>query len=764
MRDREIILAKTAGFCFGVDRAVKLCDGLLDEGKKVATLGPIIHNRSVTERLEKRGVIAVNAPEETPEDYILVIRSHGVPKAVYERCAELGLTVADATCPFVSKIHNIVSEYSEKGYEIIIAGDKNHPEVEGIAGFCGGKAHIYANHTELCELLERENLTNNAIMAAQTTFNLTEYEKCAEYIKKIYTNVLIFDTICNATRERQEEAEKLAEKCDICVVIGGHNSSNTEKLCDVCRRHATTFLIEDKEALTTEMLSGAGRIGVTAGASTPSPLIEEVLSKMSDIIKDEDFNFEQALEDSFKLVHRGQRVEGVVTAVHPNEVEVDIGTKHTGFIPADELSDDASLSPNEVVKVGDKLNLLVTKVQDLEGIVTLSKKRVDSEKGLEEITKGVDEGTVFDAYITEAVNKGLVAIVKGVRIFIPASQATLKRGEPYEQLVRSHQKIKILEVNEERRRAIGSIRAVLDIENEKKRDEFWSTVEVGAKYTGAVKSITSYGAFVDLGGVDGMVHISELSWGRLKSPNDVLKIGDVIEVYVKDIDAEKKKISLGYRKEADNPWKAIQEFKIGQEIEAPVVSLTKFGAFVRILPGIDGLVHISEMSGEKVTDPAEVVKVGDTVKVRLIGVDLEKKRVSLSMRPEGEEPTDKDKREKAFDETIDAAGKLVKDAAIAIAEVSDTVVEKAKKTAKKVEPKVEALGDDIAETAKDLAKKAVPAVKELGNNIAETAKDIAEKAVPAAKELGEKISDTAKDVIEAVKDKLDGDDDEEKKD
>ncbi|NLC79009.1 MAG: 4-hydroxy-3-methylbut-2-enyl diphosphate reductase, partial [Ruminococcaceae bacterium] len=478
MREGEIMLAKTAGVCFGGDRAVKLCDGLLDEGKKVATLGPIIHNRSVIERLQERGAVVVNAPEETPAGYTLVIRSHGVAKDVYERCERLGIEIADATCPFVSKIHKIAGEYSDKGYDILIAGDKDHPEVEGIAGFCGGRAYIYADLEGLKELCGLKNLTENAIMAAQTTFNLTEYKKCCEYIKKIYTNVLIFDTICNATRDRQEEAEKLAEKCDICVVIGGQNSSNTKKLCDVCERHAKTYLIEDKDGLTGGMLDGAKCIGVTAGASTPSPLIEEVLTKMSEIIKDEDFNFEQALEDSFKLVHRGQRVEGVVTAVHPNEVEVDIGTKHTGFIPADELSDDASASPEEIVKVGDKLNLLVTKVQDLEGIVTLSKKRVDSEKGLEEISKGVDEGTVFDAYITEAVNKGLVAIVKGVRIFIPASQATLRRGEPYEQLVRSHQKIKILEVNEERRRAIGSIRAVLDIENEKKRDEFWNTVEV----------------------------------------------------------------------------------------------------------------------------------------------------------------------------------------------------------------------------------------------------------------------------------------------
>ncbi|MEG2677453.1 MAG: S1 RNA-binding domain-containing protein, partial [Oscillospiraceae bacterium] len=313
---------------------------------------------------------------------------------------------------------------------------------------------------------------------------------------------------------------------------------------------------------------------------------------INETVQDEDFDFEQALEDSCKLVRRGQRVEGVVTSIKPNEVVVDIGTKHTGFIPLDELSDDSTAKAEDLVKVGETLILIVTKVQDLEGFVTLSKKRIDSEKGMDDLVKGAEEGTIFDAYVSEIVNKGLVAMVQGVRVFIPASQATLRRGEQYEQLVHTHQKIKIIEADPKRRRAIGSIRAILDVENAAKRDEFWNSVEVGSRYSGAVKSLTSYGAFVDLGGVDGMIHISELSWGRIKSPSEILKVGDIVDVYVKDIDVENKKISLGYRKEEDNPWNAIQDYPIGSEFEAPVVSVTKFGAFVRILPGIDGLVHI----------------------------------------------------------------------------------------------------------------------------------------------------------------------------
>ncbi len=627
-----ITLAKTAGFCFGVNRAVQLCETLLAQGKKIATLGPIIHNTQVVEALKKKGCRAVDSPLDTPPGTALVVRSHGVGLDVYELCEREGIELIDATCPFVAKIHEIVRAHSERGEVVLIAGDPVHPEVKGILGHCRGEAYIFSDLEGLAAVSQAHLLNKPCIMVAQTTFNLGKYNEYKDYAKKIYTNLLVFDTICGATRTRQEEAEQLAKSNDVCVVIGGRNSSNTRKLSDVCSRFATTYSIETKEELTENMLRGARSVGVTAGASTPSHLIEEVLIKMSEMVKDEEFDFEQALEDSLKPVRRGQRVEGTITSVHPNEVIVDIGTKHTGIIPVDELSDDSSAKPEEVVQVGDKVNLIVIKVQDLEGIVTLSKKRMDSEKGMEDLVKGVEDGTVFDAYISEVVNKGLVAMVKGVRVFIPASQATLRRGEPYEQLVHSHQNIKIIEVNPQRRRAIGSIRAILEEENAVKREQFWSTVEIGNKYTGAVKSLTSYGAFVDLGGVDGMIHKSELSWSRVNKPADVLKVGDVVDVYVKDIDAENKKISLGYRKEEDNPWNVMTTYAMGTEFTAPVVSVTKFGAFVRILPGIDGLVHISELSDNRVKDPSEVVKVGDTVKVRLIGVDAEAQRVSLSMR------------------------------------------------------------------------------------------------------------------------------------
>jgi 4-hydroxy-3-methylbut-2-enyl diphosphate reductase len=629
-----ITLAPAAGFCFGVGRAVSICERLAASGVKTVTLGEIIHNASVVSELERKGVGVVSSPLETPDGATLVIRSHGVPRSVYELCAGRGIEIADATCPVVAAIHGIVARYGERGYTVLVAGDAGHPEVEGIAGHCRGPVFVFGDAQELNSLTGAQIAGAPCIMVAQTTFNVVKYAECSDYAKNLYTNLTVFDTICSATRERQSEAEELARGSDLCVVIGGRNSSNTKKLYEVCLRHTRTCRIETKDELTADMLRGAEKIGVTAGASTPTPIIQEVLDKMSDMIRDEEFNFEEALEESLKMVHRGQRVEGVVTSIRPNEVVVDIGTKQTGFIPLDELSDDASVKPEDIVKVGDKIRLVVTKVRDLEGYVTLSKKRLDSETGISDLAKGVEDGTVFDAYISEAVNKGLVAIVKGVRVFIPASQATLRRGEPYEQLAKTNQKIKILEVSPERRRAIGSIRAVLDIDAEKKRGEFWSSIETGKRYRGTVKSITSYGVFVDLGAVDGMIHKSELSWERVSKPQDVVQIGDEVEVYIKEFNPETRKISLGYRDEAENPWNLVKNYEIGSEFEAPVVSVTAFGAFVRILPGVDGLVHTSEMPGGHAS-PGEAVKVGDVVKVRLIGVNMEKKRISLSMRPEG---------------------------------------------------------------------------------------------------------------------------------
>lgn len=633
-----IRLAKTAGFCFGVDRAVKLCEELLDSGKKVATLGPIIHNDDVVSGLAARGCVIVNEPEETPDGAVLVIRSHGVPQSVMDRCAALGLEVKDATCPFVSKIHRIVREQGDLGRTVIIAGNPDHHEVLGIVGHCSGRCFVAETMEELQALpIGRDEPVS---MVAQTTFSLGKYADFEKYAKKYYTNLTSFDTICSATNMRQTEAAELAQESDCCVVIGGHNSSNTQKLKEVCEQYAPTFRIENAGELNLKMLTGYQKIGVTAGASTPYLVIKEVLTRMSEL-ENQVMDFETMMEETLKPVHRGQRVEGTVIEVRPNEVVVDIGRKQTGFVPMDELLDDNSVNPEDVVKVGETYTFQVAKVEDEKGVVTLSRKKVANEASMAELLEAYESGEPVDAYITgiskkDDVSKGLVATVKGVRVFIPGGQATLRRGESFDELLHTTQKIKITKVEKERKSVIGSIRAVLEGDVAKKREEFFSTVEVGKEYTGKVKSLENYGAFIDLGGVDGMVHVSELSWKRIHNPSEVLKVGDEVTVFVKDFDAERGRISLGYRREEDNPWNLIKSYEIGSEFEAPIVSVTKFGAFARILPELDGLIHLSELSTDHVDDPSKLVKVGDVVKVRLIGVDEEKKRISLSMLAEGE--------------------------------------------------------------------------------------------------------------------------------
>ena len=627
----EILKAKTAGFCFGVDRAVRMTYDLADGGHKVATLGPLIHNPQCVADLAGRGVITVDAPDQVPEGYEVVIRSHGVPRDVYDQLAQRNLVVHDATCPFVAKIHRIARRAEEEGKCLLVAGDKNHPEVQGIVGHTRGEVFVFADLAEL-QAWDGPKMTKNGLfVVAQTTFQVTKWLECAEFLKKVYTNAELFDTICSATWTRQQEAEGLSQRCDLMVVIGGHHSSNTQKLVKVAARHTRAVSVETADELRPEWFSGVRRVGVTAGASTPSSIIEEVLNRMSEEIRDE-MSFAEMLEASeAKPVFAGKVVKGIVTSVKPNEIEVDIGTKHTGYVKLSEMTDDPSARAEDLVKVGDELDLVVEKTNDQEGSVYLSKKKLESRKGLEEIAKAAEEGTVMEGVVTEANKGGVVVLVKGVKVFVPRSQATMRRDEDYTQLVKQNVKLVITECAG--RKIVGSINKVTAEANAAKREAFWANVEVGQTYTGVVKSLTSYGAFVDVGGVDGLCHISELSWNRIKHPSEVVSVGDTIEVYVKDLDRENKKVSLGYKKAEDNPWEKLRnEYPIGSVFTAPVVSITKFGAFVRILPGVDGLVHISEISNERVEKVGDVLKVGDEVNVKLLDVDFDKKRISLSMK------------------------------------------------------------------------------------------------------------------------------------
>ena len=538
----EIHLAKTAGFCFGVNRAVELTYGLLAEGHKVATLGPLIHNPQAVEDMRRKGAQVVDTVQDVPAGCEVVIRSHGVPRSVYDELAARGIPYHDATCPFVQKIQRIAAEAEKEGAVLLVAGDKTHPEVQGIVGHTRGEVFVFADLAELEAWNGPSDPQKPLFAVAQTTFQVTKWKESSEFLKKAYTNARIFDTICNATWARQQEAEDLSQQCDIIVVIGGHHSSNTQKLVQVAAKHTKAVTVETASELRPEWFADVKVAGVTAGASTPSSIIEEVLNSMSAEINDS-MSFEEMLNASEeKRVHAGSIVKGIVTSISANEIQVDIGAKQTGFVKLSELTDDSSAKVEDLVKVGDELDLIVEKVMDQDGVIQLSRKKLASRKGMEEIAKAAESGEVVEGDVTEFNKGGVVVNVKGVKVFVPRSQATMRRDEDYTALVGQHVQLVVTECSG--RKIVGSINKVTAEQNKAKREEFWANVEVGKTYTGVVKSLTSYGAFVDIGGVDGLCHISELSWNRIKHPSEVVSVGDTIEVYVKDIDTENHKVSL----------------------------------------------------------------------------------------------------------------------------------------------------------------------------------------------------------------------------
>lgn len=647
---QKITLAKTAGFCFGVNRAVNLLENLVENGEKACTLGPIIHNPQVISHFESHGVRVIDSPDDCHADETLVVRTHGVEKAVLSAVEESGRPFLNATCPFVTKIHKIVRENSTPENVTLIAGDSRHPEVVGIRSYCNGRSFVFNSYEELLSILENHpNLDENGlILVSQTTFSIKSFKKCVKKIKMVYTNAVIFDTICSATEERQAEAQKLSLENDAMLIIGGRQSSNTAKLKAVCEANCPTFLIETAQELNGIDLSRFHAVGVTAGASTPDSIIKEVLKTMSEnlnqtqaelvekeesAMSSEATSFADMLEEYIDT-SSDQKVVGHVVAVTPTEIQVEItGRKHTGYVSAAEYSNDPTADMTKEVKVGDELNLIIMKTNDMEGTVALSKKRYDAIQAWDELSE--ENEAPVEGKVTGVVGdgKGLFVQYNGIRVFIPASLSKINRNDSLEDMVGQTVSFKIIEVDRRRRRVVGSIRAAYKDVRAAAEEAFWAQAEEGQTYTGTVRSLTSYGAFVDIGGVDGMIHISELSWSRIKHPSDVVKVGDTVEVYIKALDRENKKISLGYKKVEDNPWEILKrDYPVGSVLKAKVVGLTTFGAFANILPGIDGLIHISEISYSHIGNPAEVLKVGDEVEVKLLDVDFDKKRVSLSIK------------------------------------------------------------------------------------------------------------------------------------
>ncbi|MBQ5978146.1 MAG: bifunctional 4-hydroxy-3-methylbut-2-enyl diphosphate reductase/30S ribosomal protein S1 [Oscillospiraceae bacterium] len=656
----KVIQAESAGFCFGVKRSVEIADKLLQENQSVASLGDLIHNEQVVREMTERGLRVIQDPAEAKPGETVILRAHGVSEQVLRRLEEQGSPVVDATCPKVKAIHAIVRRASEEGRFAIIIGMRHHPEVEGIRGWCQS-CEVFENAQELEKWLENTpNIWNKAVtMVVQTTQTQNNFDECAKIIKKRCTNSKISDTICSATSTRQTEAAELASQCEAMVVIGGKHSANSIHLAKICAEHCDRVeFIESADELDLSALKDCETIGLTAGASTPAWIIKEVRNKMDELneIKVEEapeqkeLSFDEMLEETLKTIYNGDKVKGVVVAITGTEISVDLGTKYSGFIPTSEFTDDG-IKVEDAVKVGDEIEAVVVRVNDVEGTAQLSKKRLDAAKSWNDVEAAAEDGTVLEGVVTEENKGGIVVNVKGVRVFVPASQTDLPREANLSELLKKTVRLKITEVNKARKRVVGSIRRVAQAERRARTEAIWNEIEVGKKYHGTVKSLTSYGAFVDIGGIDGMVHVSELSWGRIHQPSEVISVGDEIDVYVINFDREKRKISLGYKDPDGNPWTVFtNKYSVGDVAQVKIVKLMEFGAFAEVVPGVDGLIHISQIANRRIGKPGDVLTVGDVVDAKITAIDEEKHKVSLSIRalsepapaPVAEEPVEEE--------------------------------------------------------------------------------------------------------------------------
>jgi 4-hydroxy-3-methylbut-2-enyl diphosphate reductase len=675
------------GFCYGVSRAVEMALSLAKTGRPAHTWGPLVHNRRVVERLAAGGVTPVGRLEDCVPGRMILIRSHGVSPVVRRTLEEAGHPVLDATCPCVRRVQTLARTLEAEGRLVFVLGDGAHPEVRGIVGGCA-RPVVTENSKNLENWLRAHprEAQKPVAMVAQTTALRAEWEICTQILKKLCTNVKIIDTICSATTLHQSEADKLARACEAVVVVGDRGSSNTRKLLEVCAAQcAEVFLVEDANGWPRGRLRNQKKVGLTAGASTPPWIIEEVYQAMSEEIRntaeesavpaddavvaesaatvapteapaaagaplsqetpeasgEEEESFAAMLEKSLKTISTGDKVRGVVTAVTPTEVHVDLGTKHAGYIPIAELTDDPEEKIENLVRVGEEIETYAMRVNDVEGTVVLSRRRLDTVRGWEDIELARENRAILSGIVTEENKGGVVVSVRGVRVFVPASQTGLPKDTPLSTLLKKRVKLRVSEVNRVRRRVVGSIRAVQADERRAMAESIWENIEIGKHYDGVVKSLTSYGAFVDIGGVDGMVHVSELSWSRVKHPSEVVSVGDNVDVHVVGFDKEKHKISLSYKKQEENPWNLFKErYHTGDVVEVRVVKLMQFGAFAEVLPGVDGLIHIGQITDRRIGKPGDVLTEGQTVQVKITAVDDERRKISLSIRALFEPPTE----------------------------------------------------------------------------------------------------------------------------
>ena len=634
----KITLSKSAGFCPGVKRADEKIRELIKRGGKIFTLGELIHNRIYTDELKSLGVFSVDIDEfekivalHTGEKITLVIRTHGVTKETLSRLEKTAeenpsVTICDLTCPYVKRIHKIADDTTNENTAFYLFCNKEHPEAIGIMSYAHGDKHMICSLEELKSIDTKGKI---AILCSQTTQNLLEFEQIKKFFKKVCTKTIFYDTICSVTENRQNDAIALAKQNDAMIVIGGKHSSNTEKLFDLCSMNCKhTFWIESASDLT-DFPDNAKCVGITAGASTPDSIITEVL----DIMEEKNINFAEMVEASIKTLHTGETVTGTVYSISENEIALDLGAKVTGVLKREQITDDQNAKLSDMFKIGDEVDVFVIRVQDTLGIADVSKKRVDKDNNWILIKEAYDNAEIIEGEVVSVVKGGVIVSAKSNTVFVPASQTGVAKGGDLAALVGTTQKIKLIDFDAAKKKALGSIKVVLNEEKRAKEDAIWATLEVGKHYMGTVKNLTAYGAFVDIGGVDGMVHNTELSWKRIKHPSQIVSVGQQIDVFIKELDSEKRRISLGYKtQEMDSWFQFTQKFSVGDIVPAKIVSLMPFGAFAEVYEDVDGLIHISRISTQRINSPAEVLKVGDVVDVKITEIDDENRKLALSIR------------------------------------------------------------------------------------------------------------------------------------
>ena len=633
----NIITSKYGGFCPGVKQADKKIRALLEEkqpNEKIYIIGPLIHNDIYNRELEALGanIISFESIEKIIENeelmHTFVVRTHGITKEKFDFLTKISnerknVRLMDLTCPSVKKIHRIAETETSDDTFFVMFGNPEHDEAIGNISYANGEKAIISSLEEA----EKLNLGGKTlVLCSQTTQNLWELKKIEKFFKNHCTNAKFFDTICSVTENRQTEAIKIAEQSDVMIVVGDRSSANSNRLYEICKSVCPrTQFIESTAGLITDFPDNAKSVGITAGASTPDGIILEVLKTME--------NFSQMLEGSLKTLHTGETVTGTVFTISENEIKLDLGAKFTGVLVREQITDDPTVKLADMFKIGDEVDVFVIRVEDGKGLATVSKKRVDADNSWTVLRDAFENGEVLEGKVVSVVKGGVVLVTGNNSVFVPASQTGVARGGDLSTLVGTTQRVKLIDFDTTKKKALGSIKTILAAEKKAKEDAIWATLEVGKHYMGTVKNLAPYGAFVDIGGVDGMVHNTELSWKRIKHPSQILSVGQEIDVFIKELDVEKRRISLGYKtQEMDTWYQFTQKFNVGDIVPAKIVSIMPFGAFAEVYEDVDGLIHISRISTQRINSPAEVLSVGQVVDVKIVEIDDENRKLALSIR------------------------------------------------------------------------------------------------------------------------------------